>query len=145
MVHWHTLATWSYQHTNLHLKKQPAFLFFLFVNWLHLCRDFLSSGHSTRFTILPYSQPLMQSLAHRRQCQPCSSTASSSGAVGVSCLSYRPWLVACMIPPRSRLVVCFKQRKVWDIEDLSPGSHRRSARCSTLWPPLSKAWSQVVY
>ena len=50
---------------------------------------FQTSGHWKRFTILPNIHPLMHASTHRRQCQPCKATASSSGAVRVRCAAQR--------------------------------------------------------
>ena len=54
---------------------------------LHLYSAILTSGHSKRCTILPHIHPFMHTFTHRRRCQPCKATASSSGAVRVRCLA----------------------------------------------------------
>ena len=53
------------------------------VNGLHSYRAFVASALSKRFTILPNIHPF----THRRRCQPCKATASSSGAVRGRCLT----------------------------------------------------------
>ena len=60
-------------------------------DWLRPCPQlynaFLTSGHSKCFTILPNIHPFMHTFAHRWRGQQCEATASSLGAVRVSCLS----------------------------------------------------------
>ena len=53
------------------------------MNRLHGDSDFLTSGHSKHFTILPNIHPF----THRQRSQPRSETASSTGAVRLRCLA----------------------------------------------------------
>ena len=55
------------------------------VNRLHLQRSSLTSGPSKRLTILLHIHTFIHTFTHRRRCQPCRATASSSGAVRVRC------------------------------------------------------------
>ena len=52
-------------------------------NGLHLYSAFPTSGHSKYFTTLPNIHPFMHTFTQRWRCQPCKTTASSSGAVRV--------------------------------------------------------------
>ena len=50
---------------------------------LHIYSSFLTSGHLKRLKIFRKIHPFMYTFTHRRRCQPCRATASSSGAVRV--------------------------------------------------------------